>query len=107
MEKDSIEKDNGSVRVLLLAWPEDNSLECDLRSQISDLYECLSYSWDVDAFYPHGVLEGQRHTDLEMAMGSYSDGCRFGIEGGKACDCAVCFGLVNVQNSFKASCIDG
>ena len=72
----------------------------DKRAPTFGLYECIS---DRRATC---LLEAERHTDLEMAMGSNSDGYRSEIEGGKAYDC-ILYGSVNAHNSSKASCIEG
>ncbi len=71
------------------------------------LHECISYSWPADALSEHSVPPAQRHKDLEMAMGLYSDGYQSGIEIGNPRDCAVCSPLVSVQTPFKASFING
>ena len=70
-----------------------NSSGHNILSPSLGLYECISASWPAAAYR---LLGEQRDVDLEMAMGSYSDGYRSGIEGGKACNCITCFGLVNV-----------
>ncbi len=90
------EEEYGSRIAYLHALPEHDSPGYDMQSPSSGHYESLSYSWSADALSEYSVPLGQRHTDLEMAMGPYSDGYLSGIEGGKACQFCTCSDLVNV-----------
>ena len=90
------EEEYGLRTAYLHAMLERDSPGYDMQSPSSGHYESSSYSWSADALSEYSVPLGQRHTDLEMAMGPYSDGYPSGVEGGTACQCCTCSDLVNV-----------
>ncbi|KAK0513499.1 hypothetical protein JMJ35_004485 [Cladonia borealis] len=93
------EEEDGSRIAHLHALPECDSPGHDAGSDDNFVsfgrHECISDSKPPDAFSAYSLPLRHRHTDLEMAMGPYSDGYRSGVEGGRACDCIVSLGLAD------------